>query len=61
MELTASNRIHEVADGITHTVWRANKAFCRVLVGVTYIENAPYDALELEKCDYDQWLEHEGE
>jgi hypothetical protein len=61
MEIPGFKHPIRVADAITHAIWRANKAFCRVLVGVTYIENAPYDAFELEKCDYDQWLEHEEE
>ena len=42
----------EFAKRLTHVIWKANRAYCNVLVHAYYLEDLPFNDYELTKDDY---------
>ena len=49
------------ASRLTKAIWKANNAFCKVVVNATYLEELPYEQYELDKDQYKQMIEDEKE
>lgn len=46
----------EFVDRLAHSIWKANKKFCEVVVNATYLEELPYETHIRSKRDYRIWL-----
>ena len=49
----------EFSKRLVQAVWKANKGFCIVTVGCTYMENLPYEEYEFD--DYQNFVKNEKE
>lgn len=51
----------EFINRITKAVWKANGGFCIISISATCLEDLPFNSYELDKDDYDQFVEDEKE
>jgi hypothetical protein len=66
MEVTAEGYLcgglseEEFTKRISYAIWKANKAYCVVVVGCTYLEDLPYEEHSLTKDAYEKMLKEEA-
>ncbi len=46
----------EFAERLTQAIWRANGAYCEVVVTATYLENPPCELYQLDEDDYERLI-----
>ncbi len=42
----------DFAERLTAAIWRANEAYCQVVVVPTYLEDLPYEECQLDEEEY---------
>lgn len=47
----------EFSQVLTEAIWKANKAFCKVQVTATYLEELPYETYELDEDNYQMFCD----
>ena len=47
----------QFTERLSVAIWRANGAFCEVLVNATYLEDLPYESYALDEGDYARLIE----
>ena len=46
----------EFTERLTHAIWKANRAFCNVLITAVYLEDLPHEDHELSEDDYAKFI-----
>ena len=42
----------EFTERLSLAIWRANGAYCDVIVSATFLENLPYEVYQMDEADY---------
>ena len=60
-QLCGGETEEQFTERLTAAIWRANQAYCEVVVDATYLESLPYETHSLNDDDYSRLMEnHNG-
>jgi hypothetical protein len=60
-QLCGGETEEQFTERLTAAIWRANGAYCEVVVDATYLESLPYETHSLNEDDYSRLMEnHNG-